>query len=157
MNDYEGHRYYSMEYHILLMPVYEQSWRTSRCKGWSPFCCVSCVVMAMNRVGDEAADNSVDPQFLDADKAIVAQVNLVTAHFLLPFPVLFRLSCFFGFPVFFLSMMYSVVFSTLNRCCRSRLMELCCVQSFSILFNHKTLYLTPPELAIICPVPRVNT
>lgn len=27
------------------------------------------------RVGDEAADNSVDPKFLDADKAIVAKVS----------------------------------------------------------------------------------
>ena len=29
----------------------------------------------MFRAGDEAADNSVDPKFLDADKAIVAQVR----------------------------------------------------------------------------------
>ena len=31
------------------------------------------------RVGDEAADNSVDPKFLDADKAIVAQVRKADA------------------------------------------------------------------------------
>lgn len=33
------------------------------------------VVLFCGRVGDEGGDNSVDPKFLDADKAIVAQAS----------------------------------------------------------------------------------
>lgn len=39
-----------------------------------------CVPFSPLSVGDEAADNSVDPKFLDADKAIVAKVKAQRWH-----------------------------------------------------------------------------